>query len=246
MLKDAYAELTDRVGEAAQRSGRAAEEVMVVAVTKYSEMSQVRAMLDLGHMDFGENQGQQLAQRVPQANEFLTRKQQLDSRGDTPDRIRWHMVGHLQRNKVKQVVPHVNLIHSVDSLRLVEELHGFGNKTDSVVDILLQVNVSGEATKHGIVPPAVRHLVDQIDLMLHLRLRGLMTMAPYSENPEDARDVFKRTRELFEETQALDSSGNQFNILSMGMSGDYAVAIEEGSNCVRIGRALFGEQPPDA
>jgi pyridoxal phosphate enzyme (YggS family) len=151
------------------------------------------------------------------------------------------MIGHLQRNKVKQVVPLVHLVHSVDSLRLAEELHGYGAKHDLDIDVLLQVNVSGEASKSGIVPPAVIHLLEQIDSMMHLRCRGLMTMAPHHEGPEACRTVFRRLRELFDEARDCEWVDDRFNVLSMGMSNDYEVAIEEGSNVVRVGRSLFGE-----
>ena len=185
--------------------------------------------------------------------------------GTTLPTPRWHMIGHLQRNKVKVVVPLVNLIHGVDSLRLAEELHAYGARLaarndprlgrtgaasgdDCVIDILLQVNASGEESKFGVAPPAVLHLAEQIDSMLHLRLRGLMTMAPYRENPEASRPVFARVADLFEELRSARRSGQHINILSMGMSHDFVVAVEEGANLVRIGRAIFGEGavPPGA
>ncbi len=159
--------------------------------------------------------------------------------------IRWHMIGHLQRNKVKQVAPLVRLVHSIDSLRVGEELHQAGARLDRPLDVLLQVNISGEESKFGLTPPAVIHMAEQIDSMVYLRLRGLMTMAPYSENPQDARPYFARCMELFEEIKTQGIAGASFNVLSMGMSGDFAVAIEEGANVVRIGRALFGDAPPE-
>ena len=151
------------------------------------------------------------------------------------------MIGHLQRNKVKQVVPLVHLIHSVDTLRLAEELQALAARTDRTIDILLQVNASGEETKFGVAAPAVIHLAEQIDSMVHLRLRGLMTMAPYSDDPETARAVFNRTAEFFQDIRKAKVGGDTFNILSMGMSGDYQIAIQEGANLVRIGTALFGK-----
>ncbi|MEM1446186.1 MAG: YggS family pyridoxal phosphate-dependent enzyme [Planctomycetota bacterium] len=243
-LRAAYDALQQRIGEAAAKSGRSPEQVVLVAVTKYAAMDQVRQLADLGHMDFGESQVQQIQQRVPQLEEYLARKRSLGSstRADSPpDRVRWHMIGHLQRNKVKQAIPLVNLVHSVDSLRLAEELHGYGSKQDLDIDCLLQVNVSGEATKSGIAPPAVIHLLEQIDSMMHLRCRGLMTMAPHHENPEECRPVFQQLRELFEEARDCEWVDDSFNVLSMGMSNDYEVAIEEGANVVRVGRSLFGE-----
>lgn len=247
-LRDAYRRLCDRIEAAASRVGRRGEDVLMVAVTKHATPDQIRTLVELGHTDLAENRVQQLQQRVAMLEEFLNRKRTLG--GATSDAadgeraavptVRWHMVGHLQRNKAKAVVPLVTLIHSVDSLRLAEEIHSFCARRDEVADILIQVNASGEANKFGIAPPAVLHLAEQIDSMIHLRLRGLMTMAPYSENPEDARPTFARTAELFHELRREQVGGDQCNILSMGMSGDFEVAIEEGANIVRIGQSLFG------
>lgn len=243
-LAAAYASVNARVAAAAERSGRRPDEVLVVAVSKYAELDQLRTLVDLGQVDFGENQVQQLAQRAPQLSEYLARQRSLRAASDTknavPDRIRWHMIGHLQRNKVKQCVPHAQLIHSVDSLRLAEELHNHGAKHDLDLDVLLQVNVAGEKTKGGVAPAAAIHLLEQMDSMMHLRCRGLMTMAPHHEDPELCRPVFARTRELFEDCRASRYTGERFNILSMGMSNDFEVAIEEGANLVRVGSALFG------
>jgi len=245
-LQDKYRAVNDRIADAAARSGRSARDVLMVAVTKNAGPEQIRSLVEMGHVDLGENRVQQLSQRVGQLTEFLNRKKSLGSAstktGDgTPDAVRWHMIGHLQRNKVKQVVPLVQLIHSVDSLRLAEELHSFAARRDETIDILLQVNASGEQQKHGIAPPAVLHMAEQIDSMMHLRLRGLMCMAPYSDNPEDARPVFARTAELYQDLKAAGEIGQYATVLSMGMSGDFEVAIEEGANVVRIGTALFGE-----
>lgn len=245
-LRDTYRRIRERIAAAAQRSGRREQDVLMVAVTKNATPDQIRALVELGHVDLGENRVQQLTQRVAGLEEFLSRKRALGAattraQPEPPRQVRWHMIGQLQRNKVKQVVPLVDLIHSIDSLRLAEEIHAFAARTDRVVDVLIQVNTSGEAAKAGIATPAVIHLAEQIDSMVHLRLRGLMTMAPYSENPEDARPVFSRTAEVFEELRQSRFAGQHCNILSMGMSGDFEVAIEEGANVIRVGRALFGE-----
>ena len=243
-LAEAYAGVMGRVGDAAERSGRRREDVLVVAVSKYAELDQLRTLVDLGHVDFGENQAQQLSQRAPQLAEYLARQRAMRGASSTkaavPDRVRWHMIGHLQRNKVKQVVPHAQLIHSVDSLRLAEELHNHGAKHDADADVLLQVNVSGEKSKGGVAPAAAIHLLEQMDTMMHIRCRGLMTMAPHHDDPEDTRGVFARTRELFEDCRGSRWGGERFNVLSMGMSNDFQIAIEEGANLVRIGSAFFG------
>ncbi|MEX0654693.1 MAG: YggS family pyridoxal phosphate-dependent enzyme [Phycisphaeraceae bacterium] len=247
-LRDAYRKVCDRIATAAERCGRRAKDVHLVAVTKNATPDQIRGIVELGQIDLGESRVQHLGQRVAQLDEFLGRRKTLGGvvtpkAGDPamPEQVRWHMIGHLQRNKVKQVVPLVKLVHSVDSLRLAEELHNYAARAETVVDVLVQVNASGETAKHGITSPAVPHIVDQIETMLHLRCRGLMTMAPYSENPEDSRATFARTAEIFNEIRGEKVGRDDFNILSMGMSNDFEIAIEEGANIVRIGRALFGD-----
>lgn len=249
-LKDAYRRVNDNIAAAAERSGRSRDDVLLVAVTKTASPDQIRAVVDMGQVDFAENRVQHLQQRVAQLEEFLSRKRTLGGASTRHDEgvvtdVRWHMIGHLQRNKVKTVVPAVKLIHSVDTLRLAEELQNYGAKHEQVIDILLQVNSSGETQKFGIHPPAVQHLLDQIDTMMFLRPRGLMTMAPYSDDVEEVRGVFRRTFELFQDIKAAGVVPPEFKILSMGMTGDYEIAIEEGANLVRIGRGLFGEGTED-
>ncbi len=157
--------------------------------------------------------------------------------------VRWHMIGHLQRNKAKKVTDFVRLIHSVDSLRLAEELQTIAVKKDQIIECLLQVNCSGEESKFGCPIPAAIPLAEQIAEMVNIRLRGLMTMAPEVDNPENARPCFSRCRDLFEEMAKLKLTEGPFNILSMGMSNDYEVAISEGANIVRVGTAIFGFNP---
>lgn len=242
-LKDAYRHVMDRVGTAAERSGRRPEDVITVAVTKTATPDTIRQLVEMGHVDLGESRGQQLIQRAAQLEEFISRKRTMGEDGPIPE-VRWHMIGHMQRNKVKQVIPLVKLVHSVDSLRLAEELHGFGARHDpqqkNPIEVLLQVNTAGEAQKFGLAPAAAGHMAEQIESMVHLKLRGLMVMAPQVENPEDVRGVFRRGHEIFQEIKASGKGGNRFTVLSMGMSNDFEVAIEEGANVVRIGRALFG------
>ncbi len=247
-LAERYQTVRERIATAASAAGRSPGDVILVAVTKYAEPEDIRALMELGHVDFGESRPQQLIQRASMAAEWLERVRVLGQGDDPhithaldPDKPpRWHMIGHLQRNKARKIVDLVRLIHSVDSLRLAEELQSVLRKTDRRIDVLLQVNISGESTKQGCLPPAVPAMVEQIDSMYSLRLRGLMTMAPYSENPEDARPHFARCRELFEEIRATGAGEGAFNLLSMGMSGDFEVAIEEGANIVRVGSAIFG------
>lgn len=254
-LQDRYAEVTGRIADAAHRAGRDPAQIILVAVTKYAQPEQIKALLEMGHRDLGENQVPQLVQRAAMMDEFLDRLRVLESTrqyharagdallgasAEVPDSIRWHMIGHLQRNKARKVVGVSRLIHSVDSLRLAEELQAIGQKHDRVIEVLLQVNLSGEASKFGCPVPAVMALAEQIETIVHVRLRGMMTMAPLVDDSEDARPVFARGRELFDELAASGIVNDRFNILSMGMSNDYEVAIEEGANIVRVGSAIFG------
>lgn len=240
---DRFQQVTQRVAEAATRSDRRPEDVVVVAVTKTASPDQIRQLLELGHVDLGENRVQQLTQRVAMTEEFIARHHDIPSPrpSSVPDQVRWHMIGHLQRNKVKAVLPLVKLVHSVDSLRLAEEVQAVAAKQDREVEVLLQVNASGEKQKAGLAAPAVPHLAEQMQTMFNIRVRGLMTMAPLSDNSEDSRPTFARTAELFNEMREGGQYGDRFNVLSMGMSNDFEVAIECGANVVRIGRALFGE-----
>lgn len=243
-LRDRYRQLNQRVAEAADRVGRNPAEILTVAVTKYATPDRIRQLIELGHRDLGENRVQQLSQRVAMTQEFLDRHHRLEGsrHTDVPEMIRWHMIGHLQRNKVRPVISQVKLIHSVDSLRLAEEIQTQGEREQREVDILLQINASGEKAKYGIAPPAAIHIAEQFATMFNIRLRGLMCMAPFSENPEDSRYSFERTTELFYEMKKRSFITDDFNVLSMGMSNDFEVAIECGANVIRIGRMLFGEE----
>jgi len=243
-LKSRYEEVRQRIAQAASRCGRRAEEIMLVAVTKYASIDEIRELIQLGHIDFGESRVQNLVQRAAQIEEFLERRRKLghDEQAKLPEHVRWHMIGHLQRNKVKKLTEMARLIHSVDSLRLAEELQAIADKRDEAIEILVQVNTSGEKAKYGIAPAAVRHFIEQIENTMTLRTRGLMCMAPLVDDPKEARPTFERCRELFDDIRLAGIAGESFNILSMGMTNDFEVAIECGANVVRIGSAIFGER----
>ena len=252
-LDQRYTEVRQRAADAAVRAGRRPEEVILIAVTKNAEPEDIRRLIELGQVDFAENRAQQLIQRAGMAREWLDRTGVLDrsARADehapelTHDQpVRWHLVGHLQRNKARKIAEAVRLVQSVDSLRIAEELQQAMIKLDRQLDVLIQVDVAGEDAKFGCAVPAVIPLAEQIDSMYHLNLRGLMTIAPYSDNPEDARPHFARCRELFHEIADMGMGDGRFNLLSMGMPGDFEVGIEEGANLVRVGTAIFGEQAP--
>ena len=246
-LQQRYEAVRERIAAAAGRVGRRSENVHLCVVTKYAAIDQIRELLELGHMDFGENRVQALLQRAAQIEEFIERHRQLASSREVhlPEKPRWHMIGHLQRNKVRKVIELVRLTHSVDSLRLVEEIQMASSRRDEPVEVLVQVNTSREKSKSGVAPAAAQHLIEQIDTMVNLRPRGLMCMAPLVEDPELARPTFERLQELFEDIRTAGAGGEHFDILSMGMSNDFEVAIECGANLVRVGTAVFGPPPAD-
>jgi pyridoxal phosphate enzyme (YggS family) len=241
-------EVRERIAAAAAKAKREPGEVTLVAVTKSAAPEQIREILSLGVADLGESRVQQLAQRAGQLDEFMKRRQVHAAEPGAPampDRIRWHMIGHLQRNKVKQLLPFVHTIHSIDSLRLAEELDVQLLKLGRRVPVLLQVNASEEPQKHGVAVGAAVHLAEQIDSMPNLQLVGLMTMAPFDAEEKVVRLCFARTREIFEEMRWHKIGGAALKHLSMGMSNDYELAIAEGSTMVRIGTTLFGGKVQD-
>lgn len=237
--------LRHRIARACESAGRSPGEVTLVAVTKSAGPEQIRELISLGVADLGESRVQQLQQRAFQINEWHTRLLARTSEASRPipPKLHWHMIGHLQRNKVKTLLPVVSCIHSVDSLRLAEELDASAGKLlpGRRVPVLMQVNASEEPQKFGVAVGAAVHLAEQIATMPNLQLIGLMTMAAYNADEKQARFTFARTRELFDEMRWHRIGGSAFQHLSMGMSGDFEWAIAEGATMVRIGSQLFGE-----
>ena len=242
-IADNLQRIRDNVAEACLRKGREPREVKIVVVTKSVDVDTILNLLELGQLDLGESQAQQLTQRDARIRETLSRQRELHSKpeGQGISAPHWHMIGHLQRNKVKQVLPLVNLIHSVDSLRLAEEINtgvaksGLAHKAR----ILLQVNTSQEKQKTGLAVGAVSALAEQIKTLPNLEIAGLMTMAPLTEDMEITRFCFGRLREIFEEMRGERIVGPECKHLSMGMSQDYVMAVEEGATILRIGTAIF-------
>jgi PLP dependent protein len=232
-------EVRERIAAAAQKVRREPGEVTLIAVTKTAAPEQIREMLQLGVNDLGESRVQVLTQRAAQLNEYFQRRVTLGE-GPAPEKIRWHMIGHLQRNKVKPALPMVAMIQSVDSLRLAEEVDALAEKLGKKIPVLLQVNASEESSKFGVAVGAAVHLAEQIDSMPNLQMSGLMTMAPLEATEPEIRHVFSRTRELFEEMKWHKIGGAALKHLSMGMSHDFEAAIHEGATMVRIGTLLFG------
>lgn len=241
-------EIRERIAAACAKADRAVSEVTLIAVTKTAAPEQIREVLQLGVGDLGESRVQVLTQKVAQVNEFYQRQK---ARGEGENvaalapRLRWHMIGHLQRNKVKPILPLVDFVHSVDSLRLAEEIEVAGGKINKTTPVFLQINASEEKSKFGVAVGASLHLAEQIASMSNIALVGLMTMAPLESTPEEARAVFTRTREIFDEIKWNKYGGAGFKHLSMGMSGDFEAAIAEGATMIRVGTALFGGKVED-
>ena len=225
-IRDNLKAINERIAAAAERSGRSREDITLIAVTKLHEPSEIDEAIECGVTDIAENKVQEVLKKYNLV------------RGNA----NWHLIGHLQTNKVRQIVGRVCLIHSVDSLHLAAEIDKRSSMIGRVSDVLVQVNAAGEEQKSGVslsqAGPLVRDILDSCP---NVRIRGLMGMAPYAEDPEDVRIYFRQLRELFEKLAAeTDHPMADFRYLSMGMSGDFEVAIEEGSNMVRIGTAIFG------
>lgn len=238
-------EVRDRIAAAAIKAKREPAEVTLIAVTKTAAPEQIREILTLGVADLGEGRVQVLTQRAGQINEFFQRRMAHGDGENMPERIRWHMIGHLQRNKVKPVLSVVHMVQSIDSLRLAEELDIQCAKLGKRLPVMLQVNASEEPQKYGIAVGASVHLAEQIDSMPNLQLTGLMTMGPLEDDKEKIRLCFARTREIFEEMRWHKIGGSSLQHLSMGMSHDFEIAIAEGATMVRIGTLLFGGKSLD-
>jgi len=227
LIKDNVSNIREKIAAAAVKSGRNPEDIKLIGVTKTIEVPQIQELLDAGVNCIGENRVQ----------EFLPKYEAL-----SPQKIEWHFIGHLQRNKVKFIADKVDLIHSVDSLALAQEIDRCAEKHNRVIKILAEVNIGLEASKFGVPPSEILEFVKNLVKMRHVRFSGLMCVAPYVENPEENRRFFEKMSNLL-----FDIKENMhyysFNLeLSMGMTGDFSVAIEEGATMIRIGTALFGER----
>ena len=224
MVKENLMEVRKHMEEACSRAGRNVDEVTLIAVSKTKPVEMLMEAYEAGARDFGENKVQEI----------------LEKRPEIPEDARFHMIGHLQRNKVRQVIDKVVLINSVDSLRLAEQIETEAEKKDLHVDILLEVNVAREESKYGFFLEEVEDALKKISQYSHLTVKGLMTIAPYVENPEENRDIFKKLYQLFIDIKSKNIDNGTMSVLSMGMTGDYQVAIEECSTMIRVGTGIFG------
>ena len=226
MIKEHLTEVKERIEQACIRSGRNPGEVTLIAVSKTKPVPMLEEAYAAGARDFGENKVQEIAAKKP----------------ELPEDIRWHMIGHLQRNKVGQVLGKAVLIHSVDSLRLARQIETDAAKAGLDVDILLEVNVAREESKYGFMLEEVEDAIMTIKDFPHVHIKGLMTIAPFVENPEENRGIFKKLFEFAVDIDKKNIDNVTMGVLSMGMTGDYEVAVEEGATMVRVGTGIFGSR----
>lgn len=224
MIKEQLEEVRERVNAACLRAGRDPKSVTLIAVSKTKPAQAVQEAYEAGARDFGENKVQEILQKQPAL----------------PQDIRWHMIGHLQRNKVHQVIGKAVLIHAVDSLRLAEQIEQDAAKRNLDVDVLLEINVAKEESKYGFFLEDAEEAIRRISALPHVHIKGLMTIAPFVENPEENRGIFQKLYQFSVDINDKNIDNVTMGVLSMGMSGDFEVAIEEGATMVRVGTSIFG------
>lgn len=226
MLKENYSIVRENILKACEKAGRDPESVKLIAVSKTKPAEDIEEIYSLGQRDFGENKVQELSQKI----EIL------------PDDIKWHLIGHLQHNKVKYIIGKTELIHSVDSERLALTISKEAVKHNVTADVLIEVNVAGEESKFGVTTDETMELIEKISILPGIHICGLMTIAPFVADPEENRAVFRKLRELSVDIADKKIDNVTMSVLSMGMTNDYMVAIEEGATLVRVGTAIFGER----
>lgn len=224
MVSDNIAEVRSRVAAACRRSGRDPEEITLIAVSKTKPVGALLEAYQAGVRDFGENKVQEILEKYPQM----------------PEDTRFHMIGHLQRNKVRQVIDKAVLIHSVDSVRLAEQIEAEAARQNLNIDILLEINVAEENSKYGFSLAEAEAALREISKFEHIHIRGLMTIAPFVENPGENRDIFKKLSKFYVDMSHKNIDNVSMSVLSMGMTGDYEVAVEEGATMIRVGTGIFG------
>ncbi|MCB9057151.1 MAG: YggS family pyridoxal phosphate-dependent enzyme [Calditrichae bacterium] len=223
--KENLLKVKDQIADAAVRAGRNPDDITLLAVSKVFGIEDIREVYNLGQRDFGESRAQELRDKAPQM----------------PDDVIWHFIGPLQTNKIKYVIPNANLIHAVDSVKLARAIAEFGSSKEISPSILVEINTSQEEQKHGFSPDETIDKVLEIMEISGITVKGLMTMAPFTDHVFEIRESFSTLKKLHDRILQQKHNSN-FNILSMGMSGDFEIAIEEGSTLVRIGTAIFGKR----
>jgi pyridoxal phosphate enzyme (YggS family) len=226
MIRENIEIVEKNIEEACKRAGRDRKDVTLIAVSKTKPVSDIRQAMECGMRVFGENKVQEIREKTEEIKEDVS----------------FHMIGHLQANKVKYLPGKVVMIHSVDNVKLAQEIEKQFAKNDMTIDVLIEVNMAGEDSKFGLAPSDAPDFVKEISVLPHLNIRGLMTIAPYTEEPESNRVYFRGLKKLLEDINAMGIEGVHMDTLSMGMTGDYEVAIEEGATFVRVGTGIFGER----
>ncbi len=226
MIKDNLEYVKGQIRTACEKAGRDPLEVTLIAVSKTKPLEDLKEAYEAGARNFGENKVQELMDKIPAM----------------PGDVRWHMIGHLQRNKVKYLIGKVYMIHGVDSLRLAQEISKESEKAGVITRILMEVNVAEEESKFGVSVSEAPALAEEIGKLPGISLQGLMTIAPYVENPEENREIFAKLRQLAVDISGKNIDNVTMSVLSMGMTGDYVVAVEEGATYVRVGTGIFGER----
>ena len=224
MIEENLKQVHDKIEKACRKVGRDPGEVTLIAVSKTKPVEMLREAYDAGERVFGENKVQEI----------------MDKYDLLPEDIQWHMIGHLQRNKVKYIVDKVSMIHSVDSVRLAQTIEQEAAKKNVCVPILIEVNVAEEDSKFGLKMEEVLPLLEEICTYPHIQVKGLMAIAPFVENPEENREVFQKLRKLSVDIVKKNINNITMSVLSMGMTGDYEVAVQEGATMVRVGTGIFG------
>lgn len=226
-IRENIAEINSKKDAFARKSGRCGDDVLLIAVTKTRTIEEINKAISLGITDIGENRVQEI----------------LEKYDDVAKNVQWHLIGHLQRNKVKDIIDKVYMIHSVDSFRLAKEIDKRAGNAGIIANILIQVNAAQEASKFGISTDEVKNLfTDILEKCKNIKIRGLMHIAPFAENPDDVREYFREVKDLYEQFSKIEHDRADFTMLSMGMSNDFGVAIEEGSNAIRVGTSIFGSR----
>lgn len=218
------ANVRKNIEESCKKVGRDVSEVTLITVSKTKPLSDLRIAYEEGSRDFGENKVQELVSKID----------------EMPSDVKWHLIGHLQRNKVKYIAGKVAMIHSVDSYRLAEEINVQAKKNSCVIPILIEINIAGEDTKFGIKPEEAEELIREISELENVKVSGLMTIAPNVANPEENRAYFKAMKDLFVDISSKNIDNVEMKVLSMGMTNDYTVAVEEGATMIRVGTGIFG------
>lgn len=222
-IKENLEYINEKIKTAAEKSGRRREDILLLAVSKTVDVPRIKEAVELGLIDLGENKPQEINWKYYEI-----------------ENVRWHQIGHLQTNKVKYIIDKVCLIHSVDSMRLAEEINKKAAAKGIVMDILVEINIAGEEAKHGVPLNEAEALAVEISSLENVRVKGLMTVAPFVEDPEENRKYFRQMKKLFDDIDKKSYNNIDMKYLSMGMTNDYEVAVEEGANIVRIGTGLFG------